>query len=153
MSNDDGSQQSKTIWPIPVFHFQVKWDKKEMSFQDVGGLEVSTDAIEYRSGDSKEFSVIKMPGIQKFGAVTMSKGVYKGDNNFWDWFNEIKMNTVKRKTIIISLLDELHKPTMVWTLKNAWPSKITGADLKSTSNEVAIEKIEIQHEGITIENK
>jgi phage tail-like protein len=63
------------------------------------------------------------------------------------------LNTIKRKTIVISLLDEKNAPTMVWTLKNAWPSKVTGTDLKSTGNEVAIEKIEIQHEGITVENK
>jgi phage tail-like protein len=151
---DDGSKQvTKTLWPLPKFHFQVKWDKAVMSFQDVSGLEVSNDAIEYRNGDSPEFSVLKMPGMQKVGPVKMSKGIYKSDNDLSKWFDEIKMNTIKRKTIIISLLDEANKPTMVWTLKNAWPSKISGTDLKSTGNEVAIETIEIQHEGITIENK
>jgi phage tail-like protein len=150
---DDGSSQSKTLWPLPKFHFKVTWDGKNMSFQDVGGLEVSSDAIEYRSGDSKEFSVLKMPGMKKHGPVTMSKGVFKGDKALWEWFELVKMNTIKRKTIVISLLDEKNAPTMVWTLKNAWPSKVTGTDLKSTGNEVAIEKIEIQHEGITVENK
>lgn len=82
----------------------------------------------------------------------MKKGVYKGDNKFWDWFNEIKMNTIKRVPVTISLLDEEGAPTMVWTLANAWPTKITGTDLKSDGNEVAIETIEIVHEGVTIEN-
>jgi len=84
--------------------------------------------------------------------VTMKKGIYKGDNKFWVWFNEIKMNTIKRKPITISLLDEAGAPTMVWTLLNAFPIKITSTDLKSDDNAVAIETIEIAHEGLTIAN-
>ncbi len=149
---DDGSAQSKTVWPLPKFHFQVKWDSAVMSFQEVSGLGVESTPIEYRHGDSPAFSVIKMPGIKKYGNVTMKKGVFKSDNKFWDWFNEIKMNTIKRKPVIISLLDEAGKPTMVWTLANAFPTKITGTDLKAEGNEVAVESIEIAHEGLTIAN-
>ena len=149
---DDGSAQSTTVWPIPKFYFEVKWDAEVMSFQEVSGLDLEAQPIEYRHGDSPEFSTIKMPGIKKSGNVTMKKGVFKSDNMFWDWFNEIKMNTIKRKPVTISLLDEAGAPTMVWTLANAWPTKITGTDLKSDGNEVAIESIEIAHEGITISN-
>jgi len=78
--------------------------------------------------------------------------VFKSDNKFWAWFSTIKMNTIKRQPLTISLLDEAGKPTMVWKLQNAWPTKITGTDLKSTGNEVAVETIEIAHEGLTVEN-
>ncbi len=149
---DDGSAQSKTVWPLPKFFFEVKWDSEVMSFQEVSGLDIEAQSIEYRHGDSPEFSVIKMPGIKKFGNVTMKKGIFKSDNKFWDWFTQIKMNTIKRLPVTISLLDEAKAPTMVWTLANAWPAKITGTDLKSEGNEVAIESIEIVHEGITIAN-
>lgn len=150
---DDGSKQSKNVWPLPKYYFQVKWDSKEMKFQEVSGLDVEAQPIEYRHGDSKEFSTIKMPGIKKSSNVTMKKGIFKSDNKFWDWFNQIKMNTIKRIPVTISLLDEEGKPTMVWTLANAWPAKISGTDLKSDGNEVAVESIEIAHEGIKIENK
>ncbi len=150
--SEDGSAQSTSTWPIPKFHFQVKWDSEVMSFQEVSGLDIESQPIEYRSGDSPKFSTIKMPGIQKTGNVTMKKGVFKSDNKFWDWFNQIKMNTIARKPVTISLLDETGAPTMVWTLENAWPSKITGTDLKSDGNEAAIETIEIVHEGLTIDN-
>lgn len=149
---DDGSGQSSTVWPLPKFRFEVKWDSVVMSFQEVSGLDVESQPIEYRHGDSATFSTIKMPGIKKFANVTMKKGVYTGDNKFWDWFNEIKMNTVKRKPVTISLLDESGKPTMVWTLVNAWPTKITGTDSKAEGNEVAVEAIEIAHEGLTVTN-
>ena len=149
---DDGSSQSTTVWPIPKFYFQVKWDSQVMSFQEVSGLDIQSEEIKYRHGDSPEFSVIKMPGMKKVGNITMKKGIFKGDNKFWDWFKQIKMNTIKRLPVTISLLDEGGKATMVWTLTNAWPTKITGTDLKSEGDEVAIESIEIVHEGITISN-
>ena len=149
---DDGSAQSTTVWPLPKFYFQVKWDSEVMSFQEVSGLDIEAQPIGYRHGDSPEFSTINMPGIKKFGNITMKKGVFKSDNKFWDWFNQIKMNTIKRVPVTISLLDEAGSPTMVWTLANAWPTKISGTDLKSDGNEVAIESIEISHEGLTIDN-
>ncbi|MBX9895057.1 MULTISPECIES: phage tail protein [unclassified Nitrosomonas] len=149
---DDGSAQSTTVWPMPKFYFQVKWDSQVMRFQEVSGLDIQSEEIKYRHGDSPEFSVIKMPGMKKFGNITMKKGIFKGDNKFWDWFKQIKMNTIKRLPVTISLLDEGGKATMVWTLTNAWPTKITGTDLKSEGNEVAIESIEIVHEGLTIAN-
>ena len=97
-------------------------------------------------------SAIKMPGMKKVGNVTLRKGTFKSDNKFWDWFNQIKMNTIKRLPVTISLLDETGSPTMVWTLTNAWPTKITGTDLKSEGSEVAIETLEIVHEGLTVAN-
>lgn len=150
---DDGSTQSKTIWPLPKFFFKVMWDKEVMHFQEVSGLDVEAQPIEYRHGDSSAHSTVKMPGLKKYGNVTMKKGIFKSDNKFWDWFKQIQLNTIKRKSVIISLLDEKGNATMVWTLAQAWPTKITGTDLKADGNEVAIESIEIAHEGLTIENK
>lgn len=149
---DDGSAQSTTVWPLPKFRFEVKWDDKVMHFQEVSGLDAEAQPIEYRHGDSPQFSVIKMPGLKKYSDVTMKKGVFKSDNKFWDWFNGIKMNTIKRVPVTISLLDEGGAPTMVWTLANAWPNKISGTDLKANGNEVAVETIVISHEGLTIAN-
>lgn len=150
---DDGASQSTSVWPMPKFYFRVKWDSNEMSFQEVSGLDVQSEEIKYRHGNSPEFSVIKMPGMKKFGNITMKKGVFKGDNKFWDWLVKIKMNTIKRVPVTISLLDEAGKDTMIWTLTNAWPTKISSTDLKSEGNEVAIESIEIVHEGLKIEAK
>ena len=148
---DDGSKQS-TAWPLPKFYFQVKWDSQVMLFQEVSGLDAQSEEIKYRHGDSPDFSAIKMPGMKKVGNVTMRKGTFKSDSKFWDWFNQIKMNTVKRLPVTISLLDETGSPTMVWTLTNAWPTKITGTDLKAEGSEVAIETLEIVHEGLTVAN-
>ncbi|MFO0355970.1 MAG: phage tail protein [Sphingobacteriaceae bacterium] len=141
------------IWPLPKFYFSVTIDGKDYPFQEVSGLETETQVLEYRHGNNKLFSTIKMPGIAKFGNVTLKKGVFVHDNNFWSWYSKIKMNTIKRVTVVIKLLDESGNPTMTWTLQNAWPTKIQGTDLKSEGNEVAVETIEFAHEGLAIANK
>ncbi|MBB1487160.1 phage tail protein [Oceanospirillum sediminis] len=152
---DDGSAQSQTVWPMPKFHFEVKWDggagaDMVAAFQEVSGLDVESQIIEYRAGNSPVFSTVKMPGIVKSSNVTLKKGIFVKDNKFYDWFSKIKMNTVARTAVTINLLDETGAPAMVWKLKNAWPTKVTGTDLKSDGNEVAVETIELAHEGLEI---
>ena len=63
------------------------------------------------------------------------------------------MNTIKRETVIILLINEGEKPTMIWTLVNVWPTKIYSPGLKSDANEVAIKTLELAHEGLAISNK
>ncbi len=147
-------ESQDNVWPLPKFYFSVDITDvgEDMAFQEVSGLDMESQVIDYRAGDSKVFSTVKMPGLQKTGNVTLKKGVFAKDNKFWDWYSQIKLNTIKRQTVTIKLLDQEGNPTMVWTLANAWPTKITGTDLKSDGNEVAVESIEIAHEGFTIEN-
>jgi phage tail-like protein len=142
------------VWPMPKFRFTVNWGtiQTDMAFQEVSGLETETQIIEYRASNSPQFSTVKMPGIAKYGNITMKRGVFVKDNSFFDWYKTITMNTIERQTVTISLLDESGNPTMVWTLANAWPTKISSTDLKSDGNEVAVDTIEIAHEGLTIKN-
>ena len=152
---DDGSAQSQDLWPLPKFYFEVDGLGGGIGnyFHEVSGLDTETQVIEYRHGDSKAFSPIKMPGLKKVGNVTLKKGVFVKDNKFWAWYETIKMNTVKRETVVIKLLDEAARTTMTWTLTNAWPTKITGTDLKADGNEAAIETIELAYETLTIDTK
>lgn len=138
------------IWPLPKFYFSVQIGDKTISVQEVSGIDTETQTIEYRHGDSPSFYPIKMPGLGKVGNVTLRKGIFVNDTAFWDWYNQIKLNTIARLTVVIRLLDETANPKMVWTLNNAWPTKITGTDLKSEGNEVAVESIEIAYETLTI---
>jgi phage tail-like protein len=139
-------------YPLPKFHFQVDWSGTRIGLTEISGLDITNDVIEYREGSSPEYSKIKMPGQRKFSNITMKRGIFKSDNDFYTWFNTINMNTVTRRDITISLLDETLAPVVVWKVKNAWPSKITSTDLKADGNDVAIESLEIAHEGFTIQN-
>ena len=140
-------------YPLPKFHFQVEWGGTRIGFTEVSGLDVSTDAIEYREGSSPEYHKIKMPGMQKFSDITLKRGTFKSDNEFYNWFNTIQLNTIERRDITISLLVETHAPVVVWKVKNAWPLKVQSTDLKADDNTPAIETLVLAHEGLTIQNE
>lgn len=139
-------------YPLVKFHFQVNWGGTKIGFTEVSGLDVETEVIEYREGSSPEYSKIKMPGMQKFSNITLKRGTFKSDNDFYNWWNTVKLNTIERRDITISLLNESHEPVVTWKIKNAWPSKVQSTDLKSDGNEVAIESLELIHEGLSIQN-
>ena len=149
----DGSKED-SVWPMPKFRFEVDLgtELKGVAFQEVSGMDVENQIIEYRKSNSPLISTEKMPGITKYGNITMKRGIFVNDNTFWNWHAEITMNTIKRRTVLIKLLDEQGKVTMLWTLNNAWPTKITSTDLKSDGNEVAVDTIEIAHEQLIIKN-
>lgn len=139
-------------YPLPKFHFQVQWGGAKIGFTEVSGLEVTTEKIEYRDGASKEYHKISMPGMQTFGDLTLKRGVFAGDNEFYAWWNTVALNTVERRDITISLLNESHEPVVVWKVKKAWPTKVTSTDLNASGNETAIETLVLTHEGLTMDN-
>lgn len=144
-------EKQEAPWPIPQFHFKVKLgDKGEISFQEVSGLDTEYDVIEYRAGDSKEFSTVKMPGLKKVTEITLKKGMFKGDSKLYEYFASVKMNTVARQTVTIQLLDESHEPLFTWTLNNAFPKKVSGASLNAKTSEAAVETLTLVHEGLTM---
>ena len=143
---------SQAAYPLPAFHYSVTIGGAEGGFSEVGGLTTELQVIEYRDGLSPQYGVMKMPGIPKVSEVTLTKGIMKGDNKFFDWLNQTKLNLPKREDVTISLLDEEHKPTMTWKLAKVWPSKIEGPSLKANDNAVAFEKMTLVYEVMTIEN-
>jgi phage tail-like protein len=138
-------------YPLPKFHFRVQWGGTKIGFTEVSGLDKSLDVIEYRDGASPEYHKIKMPGMHKFSNVTMKRGTFAGDNEFFKWLQTVALNKIERRDLIISLLNENHEPVFNWKIKNAWPVKVQSTDLKGDGNEVAIETIELAHEGLEIE--
>ncbi len=144
---------------MPAFRFKVTitgsdgWnDPQKGSFQEVSGLESETQVIEYRHSALAPYSTIKMPGIAKVGTVTLKRGIFVKDNSFWDWYSKINMNTFKRATVLIELLDEAGNATMSWTLNQAFPTKVSGPDMKSDGNEVAINTLELAFETLVVKN-
>lgn len=139
-------------YPLPKFHFIVEWGGIKIGFTEVTGLDLETEVIEYRHGASPSYSKIKMPGMQKFANVTLKRGTFALDNQYYEWWNTVKLNTIERRDITIKLLNEEHLPVITWVLENAWPTKVQSTDLKADGNEVAIESIELVHEGLTVQH-
>ncbi len=148
-------------YPLPKFHFRVDWgDGLRIGFTEVSGLDVETEVIEYRHGASLEYFKTKQPGMQKFSNITLKRGTFLGDNSYFDWWKETKFfqegddpRSRYRRDLTISLLNENHDPIVIWKVKNAWPTKVQSTDLKADGNEIAIQTMELVHEGLTVENK
>lgn len=138
-------------YPVSAFHYQVESGMTRIGFTEVTGLNVELQTIDYREGSSLDYQVSKMPGIPQYSNITLKRGVFRSDNEFFQWLNTVKMNNIERRDITISLLNEEHEPVMVWKVREAFPCKVEGPSLNSTGNDVAVESIELCHEGLIIE--
>jgi phage tail-like protein len=137
-------------YPLSKYHFTVDWGGSKLGFSEVSGLSMELAVVEYRDGASPDQHTIKMPGIRKFSNLVLKRGVQKNDIEFYSWINTIRLNTVERRDVTISLLNENHEPILVWRVRNAWPCKYSVADLQANSNDVLIESIELAHEGLEV---
>ncbi len=140
-------------YPMPAYHFIVDWGGTSIGFSEVSGLNLEVDVVEHRNSASPEFHTQKMPGLLKYTNIILKRGIVKGDNEFFQWINTIRLNTVERRSITISLLNENHEPVVVWRVRNAFPIKYSAPVLKANSSEMAIEELEIAHEGFVVINE
>lgn len=146
----DGSDRSSSAWPASKFAFEVQCDSAVMHFQQVSGLDMESEVVEYRNGNRPAFQAIRLPGMGHFGDVTLKHGVVQGDARLWAWIHPTTGAAIQRKPLTIRLLDEGGTAVMVWTLTNAWPRKFSGNRLGAPGQEVAVESLVIAHEGVTI---
>jgi phage tail-like protein len=139
-------------YPMTALHFRVTWgdSKNTMSFSEVSGLTLESEPIEYRDGDDITLTVRKIPGLRKYGNVTLKRGIVAAQNGFWEWWNTIQSGTVTRRPVTVSLLNEAHAPVMTWEIQQAWPVKVEGPSFNAKGNEVAIETLEFAHEGMKV---
>ena len=137
-------------YPLSRYHFMVQWGGTKINFSEVSGLSMEVAVVEYRDGLQPDQHATKMPGLRKFSNIVLKRGIQKNDHEFFAWINTVQANTVERRDITISLLDETHQPALVWKVKNAWPCKYEIAPLQANSNEVLIETLELAHEGLSL---
>lgn len=137
--------------PLTTANFVVEIDGLGVAdFSEVTGLGVEVDVIEYRQGTDPAGTPRKIPGLVKYGNVTLKRGIAR-DNALWSWISQVIRGPVERRTVIIRLLDR--KREVVWTarLAGAWPFRYVGPTLNGTGSDVAIEEIVLCHEGLDIE--
>lgn len=137
--------------PTSAYHFIVDWGGTRISFAEVSGLEINTDIIEHRDGADPTQTARKMPGLTRYKNIILKRSIMKGDNDFFNWMNTKNLNKIERRDITIKLLNENHEPVMSWKVRNAFPVKLAGPVLNANGSEVAIEELEIAHEGLIIE--
>jgi phage tail-like protein len=137
---------------LSLYHFQVDWGGTRIGFQEISGLDIEIETVNFREGSSPADSERKVPDLRKFTNIVLKRGLVKGDNDFFNWINTKRIGSIERRDLTISLLDEQHQPAVVWRVKNAFPVKYEGPVLKANSSEIAMESLEITHEGLEVEH-
>ena len=135
---------------LTKFRFEVDWGGTKIGFSEVSGLNVETEVIEYRSGVTPGDTKTKQAGLKKYSNITLKRGMFEDDNEYFNWWKETFEKEYKRD-ITIKLLNESGEPVVSWSVSQAWPVKIDATDLKADGNEVAIESMELVHEGLLMD--
>jgi len=138
------------IYPIKKYNYSVTIDgaAAQAGFSEVSAPDITTDPVEYREGDMTGATAGKQPGILKYSNVTLKRGVTKDYAFFAEWIKQTHTESFTRRDVTIALLDDLMQPAVSWKLSKAWPTKYSAPDFNATSNEVAIESLELVCEGI-----
>ena len=135
--------------PYRNFRFRLEIDGLDAgSFSEVSGFDATMDVVEYRAGDDPAITPTKLPGLIKYGNITLKWGSSE-TMVLYDWLIDITEGTIEKKTVTLTALDEEGSPAASWRCINAWPVKYTAPEFNGTSSEVAIETIELAHEGLT----
>jgi phage tail-like protein len=133
--------------PYKSFNFRVEIDGiARAAFSEVSGLESETAVIEYRLGGEAS-TVRKLPGLTKYGNLVLKRGITQ-DPELWNWRKAVVDGNIERRNGSIILLDDDRAEVARWNFVNGWPCKWDGPAFNAKSNDVAIETIEIAHEGL-----
>jgi phage tail-like protein len=121
----------------------------QAGFSDVTIPDASSDPIEYREGN-EDITVRKLPGLNKYGNVTLKLGITTASIELFNWRKQVMQGqmTDARRSLAIILQDEEGNPAARWEFREAWPSKYNPPDLSAKGNDVAVEELEIVHEGM-----
>ncbi len=133
--------------PFRAYNFLVEIDGiTRAGFRECSGLDTSQDPIDYREG-GEPIHVRKLPGLVKYSNISLKRGI-TDDAELWNWRKTVMDGKVERKNGSIILLDDTGAEKLRWNFVEGWPSKWTGPTFNATGNEVAIEALEIAHEGV-----
>jgi len=135
--------------PYGNFNFLVEIDGiVKAGFSEVSGLTAEINVIEYREGGDP-ITVRKLAGLRKYSNIVLKRGLTQ-DLALWNWFSNVAKGNVQRAAGSIILLDAARNPVLRWKFVQGWPCKWEGPHLNAKSNEIAIEELEIAHEGIEL---
>lgn len=135
--------------PYAGFAFLVEIDGLLVGgFSEVTGLQVETEVEEYAEGGLNEF-VHRLPGRTRYPSNLVLKRGLTDVDALWSWHQEVVAGKVERRNGTIYLLDRQRVPAMWWDFREAYPVKWIGPELRSDSNAVAAESVELVHRGLS----
>ena len=134
----------------PLVQFSYALDlggKVKGYFTECSGLGSEHDVVEHKVVDEKGRQMIKMvPGRIKWDKITLKRGITDA-KDIWDWRKKVEDGQVEDARIdgSIIMMDQELKPIARWNFEGGWPSKVSGPQLKSASNEIGVEELTIVH--------
>jgi phage tail-like protein len=147
--------QIRTTYPLPVYNYRVEIDGKAVAFSEVSGLSIGHETTTYvespltGAGPRRMY----MPGQAKSATITMKKGVVTGVSvdTLFGWINSIQLNRVDKKDIYVRLCDENGAAVVSWKVINAFPTKLDAPGFTASSNDVAVESMELMADRVVVE--
>jgi phage tail-like protein len=135
--------------PYGNYNFLVEIDGiTRAAFQECSGFDSTIDVIEHREG-GENTTVRKLPGLTKYSNITLKRGM-TDDTELYDWHRQVVRGDIERKNGSIVLLNRKGEEVARWNFYRAWPTKWDGPDLNAEGNDVAIETLELAHEGVEL---
>jgi phage tail-like protein len=142
---------SDRLDPFRTFNFRLEIDGINVAaFSEVSGLSSDGEAVDYRTGMDIPLTTRKLIGLRKYSPITLKRGML-ADDTLWAWYGRISIGLNDRKSGSIVLMDEARNDVLRWNFEAAWPNKMEGPSMKAAGNEIAIESIELVHEGLELE--
>lgn len=134
--------------PYRNFRFRVEIEGLEQAgFSEVAGFDVSFDVVQYREGN-EVITTRKLPGLARYGNITLKWGSTES-MELYEWVQECLEGTIERKTVTIIAIDDEGGDVATWQVIEAWPVRYTAPGFNGSGAEVAIELLELAHEGMT----
>ncbi len=136
--------------PYSGYRFFVEWKGIiHAGFRECTGLTSSQNAQEYREGTDPP-TMRKIPGLTSYGNVTLRRGITNNDE-LWQWRRAIMEGSMERRDVSIVLLDSVGQEKIRWNLVHCWPTSWTAPDFNATTDDIAVESVELVHEGIIVD--
>lgn len=140
-------EETRSKDPHLGLRFWVQLGQVEIAgFQECSGLNIETEIFEYSEGGLNTYTH-KFPVRAKYKNITLKRGLDEGQD-LYQWYVKAINGQIKRQNISIIVYDSLGKEVRRWNLQRAFPCKWTGPDLKADKGALAIETVEIAHEGL-----
>ena len=137
--------------PFGGYNFAVEIDGiTSASFKECSGLDSTTSSGGYREGTDPTLAQRQLPGLLSFSSITLKRGI-TNDHALWDWRDQVASGNLQRKDLSIILRNDRGEEEIRWNVSNAWPTKWSGPGFDATSDAVAIETLELVHEGLSVQ--
>lgn len=135
--------------PYGNFNFLVELDGiVRAAFHEASGFDSAVDVIEHREGGDN-LTNRKLPGMVKFANISLKWGT-ADDRELYDWHRQWATGdpAAARKSGSVILLDRAGQEKLRWNFKDAWPAKWVGPTFSAEGSDIAIESLELAHEGL-----